>query len=121
MPPRPCSARYRGGGTDLSKVADYERSPSDSGSPEVQIARMSARVLQLTRHLAEHKKDYSTRRGLLAILSQRKQMMLYLQVGRLCGSLWVGRCGWVPFVRSSPQGGWMSAAEKFTLGRNSWV
>ncbi|EFN56063.1 hypothetical protein CHLNCDRAFT_15570, partial [Chlorella variabilis] len=50
-----------------------------SGSAEVQIARLSARVLQLTEHLAEHKKDFSTRRGLLTVLSKRKQMLLYLQ------------------------------------------
>ncbi|KAL4428833.1 hypothetical protein ABPG77_005271 [Micractinium sp. CCAP 211/92] len=73
------SARYRGHGTDLSKVPQFTRHASDSGSPEVQIARLSARVQQLTVHLEQHKKDYSTRRGLLAILSQRKQMLLYLQ------------------------------------------
>jgi len=44
----------------------------------VQI-RLSARVEQLTAHLQEHKKDYATRRGLMSILSQRKQMLLYLQ------------------------------------------
>lgn len=76
------SARYRGHGTDLSKVPQFERKAGDSGSPEVQIARLSARVLQLTEHLAEHKKDYSSRRGLLKVLSQRKQMMVYLQVRR---------------------------------------
>jgi len=73
------SARYRGHGTDLSKVPQFARHTSDSGSPEVQIARLSARVKQLTAHLEQHKKDYSTRRGLLSILSQRKQMLLYLQ------------------------------------------
>ncbi|PRW20815.1 30S ribosomal S15 [Chlorella sorokiniana] len=73
------SARYRGEGTDLSKVPAFERHGSDSGSPEVQIARLSARVQQLTEHLATHKKDYGSRRGLLAILSQRKQLMIYLQ------------------------------------------
>ncbi len=79
-----CSARYRGHGTDLSKVPQFQRHEGDSGSPEVQIARMSARVLQLTAHLEQHKKDYATRRGLLQILSQRKQMMLYLQVCTCC-------------------------------------
>lgn len=81
-PPRPPprSARYRGHGTDLSKVPQFTRHGSDSGSPEVQIARLSARVQQLTVHLEQHKKDYSTRRGLLSILSQRKQMLLYLEV-----------------------------------------
>jgi small subunit ribosomal protein S15 len=74
-----CSAKYRGKGTDLSKVDAYKQSTNDSGSAEYQIARLSARVLQLTAHLQKHTKDYSTRRGLMAILSQRKQLMLYLQ------------------------------------------
>ncbi|KAI3437626.1 hypothetical protein D9Q98_000078 [Chlorella vulgaris] len=73
------SARYRGHGTDLAKVPQFERHGKDSGSPEVQVARLSARVLQLTEHLQEHKKDYASRRGLLAVLSQRKQMLIYLQ------------------------------------------
>ena len=78
-PPPYCSARYRGKGTDLAKVDAFKKHDSDSGSAEVQVARMSARVLQLTAHLQTHKKDFSTRRGLMAILSQRKQMLLYLQ------------------------------------------
>ncbi len=76
---QPISAKYRGHGTDLSKVPDFQRHENDSGSPEAQIARMSARVLQLTEHLREHKTDYSTRRGLMAILSKRKQLLKYLR------------------------------------------
>lgn len=56
-----------------------KRHESDSGSAEVQIARLSARVTQLTSHLQTHAKDYATRRGLMSILSQRKQLLLYLQ------------------------------------------
>lgn len=63
----------------MSKVEAFKKSDNDSGSAEFQIARLSARVLQLTAHLQKHTKDYSTRRGLMAILSQRKQLMLYLQ------------------------------------------
>lgn len=74
-----CSARYRGHGTDLSKVPDFQRHENDSGSPEAQIARMSARVSQLTEHLRAHKTDYSTRRGLMAVLSKRKQLLKYLR------------------------------------------
>lgn len=74
-----CSARYRGHGTDLSKVPDFQRHENDSGSPEAQIARMSARVIQLTDHLRVHKTDYSTRRGLMAVLSKRKQLLKYLR------------------------------------------
>ncbi|GAB4819403.1 hypothetical protein N2152v2_006449 [Parachlorella kessleri] len=73
------SARYRGNGTDLSKTEQFRRHDRDSGSAEYQIARLSARVVQLTRHLSEHKKDFATRRGLLQILGQRKQLLAYLQ------------------------------------------
>ena len=51
-----CSARYRGRGTDLSKVASFQNSDKDTGSTAVQIARLSARVEQLTAHLKEHRK-----------------------------------------------------------------
>jgi len=77
--PLDVSARYRGKGTDLSKVDSFKHHDNDSGSSEVQIARLSARVQQLTSHLQEHKKDFSTRRGLMKILSQRKQLLVYLQ------------------------------------------
>ncbi|WPT15083.1 30S ribosomal protein S15 [Picochlorum sp. SENEW3] len=76
---QPISAKYRGHGTDLSKVPDFQRHENDSGSPEAQIARMSARVIQLTDHLRVHKTDYSTRRGLMAVLSKRKQLLRYLR------------------------------------------
>lgn len=76
---QPISARYRGNGTDLSKIPDFQRHASDTGSPEAQIARLSARVEQLTEHLRVHKTDFSTRRGLMAILSKRKQMLKYLR------------------------------------------
>ena len=70
--------RYRGQGTDRSKVPEYRRHTSDTGSPEVQIAQLSARVIQLTGHLQTHKKDFASRRGLLAALSTRKSLMQYL-------------------------------------------
>lgn len=65
-----------------SKAAAFARHESDCGSPEVQIAALSARVQQLTEHLQQHRKDFSTRRGLMRILSQRKQLLLYLQASR---------------------------------------
>jgi small subunit ribosomal protein S15 len=76
---QPISAKYRGHGTDLTKVPEYQRHDSDTGSPEAQVARLSARVEQLTEHLREHKTDFSTRRGLMAILSKRKQLLKYLR------------------------------------------
>ena len=72
------SARYRGVGTDLSKLPLVARSPSDVGSTEAQVARLSARVVQLTAHLKEHKKDYGATRGLMAILGQRRRLLRYL-------------------------------------------
>lgn len=63
----------------MSKVAGFARHESDTGSPEAQIARLSARVQQLTAHLKIHKKDYSTRRGLMTVLSKRKQLLIYLR------------------------------------------
>lgn len=65
-------------GTDLSKVPAVQRAPGDVGSTAVQVARLSARVTQLTGHLQEHKKDYATTRGLMAILSQRRRLLRYL-------------------------------------------
>lgn len=71
-------AKYRGIGTDRSKVAQFKRSGSDVGSTEVQIAQLSARVEQLTTHLQQNRKDYAATRGLNALLGQRRKLMLYL-------------------------------------------
>jgi small subunit ribosomal protein S15 len=60
-------------------VDQFKRHEEDCGSTEYQIARLSARVVQLTKHLSQHKKDFATRRGLLQILGQRKQLLAYLQ------------------------------------------
>ena len=78
-PRQQISARYRGHGTDLAKVPEFQRHDSDTGSPEAQVARLPARVEQLTAHLKQHKTDYSTTRGLMAILSKRKQLLKYLR------------------------------------------
>lgn len=74
-----CSHAYKGIGTDLSGVDEFRRHPNDAGSPEYQIARLSARVAQLTVHLNENKKDYASRRGLYAILAQRRRLLVYLE------------------------------------------
>ncbi|KAK9828650.1 hypothetical protein WJX72_001317 [[Myrmecia] bisecta] len=73
------SARYRGKGTDLSALGQFKRAENDTGSAEVQVAQLSARVLQLTSHLQQHRKDYATTRGLMKVLATRKRLMLYLQ------------------------------------------
>ncbi len=63
-----CRARYRGINTDKSRVAQFKRAESDTGSSEVQIAQLTARVQQLTAHLQVHRKDYASTRGLMKVL-----------------------------------------------------
>ena len=62
-----CRARYRGINTDKSKVAQFQRAEGDTGSSEVQIAQLTARVAQLTSHLQTHRKDYASTRGLMKV------------------------------------------------------
>ena len=57
----------------------FKRHESDSGSPEVQIALLTARILHLTEHLQEHRKDHHSRRGLLKMVGKRRRLLNYLQ------------------------------------------
>ena len=59
-------------------VAKFARKAGDTGSPEVQIALLSARINELTEHLKANPKDHSTRRGLLAIVALRKKQLAFL-------------------------------------------
>ena len=59
-------------------IAEFGRKDGDTGSPEVQIALLSARINELTEHLKVNFKDNSTRRGLLAMVSLRKKLLSYL-------------------------------------------
>lgn len=59
-------------------IAEYKTHESDTGSPEVQIALLSARITQLTDHLRLHKKDHHTRRGLMMLVGRRKRLLSYL-------------------------------------------
>lgn len=59
-------------------VKTYGKSETDTGAPEVQIAIMTQRINVLTEHLKEHKKDHSTRRGLLALVGKRRRLLNYL-------------------------------------------
>ena len=52
---------------------------SDTGSPEIQIALLSSRILYLTEHLKQHKRDFHSRRGLLKMVGQRRALLNYLQ------------------------------------------
>jgi len=60
-------------------IADYRRAPTDTGSPEVQIALLSARIEHLSKHFAEHDKDHHSRRGLLKMVNQRRRLLNYLK------------------------------------------
>jgi small subunit ribosomal protein S15 len=60
-------------------VADYKQSDTDTGSPEVQVALLSARINELTEHFSEHKKDHHSRRGLLKMVNSRRKLLDYLK------------------------------------------
>jgi small subunit ribosomal protein S15 len=60
-------------------IADYRRAPNDTGSPEVQIALLSARIEHLSKHFTEHDKDHHSRRGLLKMVNQRRSLLNYLK------------------------------------------
>ena len=59
-------------------IKDFGRIEGDTGSPEVQIALLSARITQLTEHLKEHKHDEHSRRGLLKLVGQRRSQLKYI-------------------------------------------
>ncbi len=59
-------------------IEDYHRHPTDTGSPEVQVAILTTRILELTEHLKAHKKDEASRRGLLKLVGQRRRHLAYL-------------------------------------------
>jgi small subunit ribosomal protein S15 len=60
-------------------VADFQRKPNDTASPEVQVALLTARITYLTEHFKSNKKDNHSRRGLLALVSQRRRLLDYLK------------------------------------------
>ena len=66
-------------------IREYRVHEKDVGSPEVQIALLTARIRELDQHLREHKHDHHTRRGLLKLVGQRRRLLRYLSredVGR---------------------------------------
>ena len=66
--------------TDKAKViADNQRGKGDTGSPEVQIALLTARINGLTDHFKDHSKDHHSRRGLLRMVSRRRKLLDYLK------------------------------------------
>ena len=67
---------------DINKsdiVAKYQRAKADTGSPEVQVALLTARINELTDHFKTHVKDHHSRRGLLKMVGHRRRLLDYLQ------------------------------------------
>jgi small subunit ribosomal protein S15 len=60
-------------------ITDYQRIKGDTGSPEVQVALMTARINHLTGHFKDHQKDHHSRRGLLRLVSRRRKLLDYLK------------------------------------------
>jgi len=63
----------------LELVKEYATQPNDTGSPEVQVAILTERIQNLTEHFKSHVKDRHSRRGLLMMVSQRRQLLDYLK------------------------------------------
>ena len=60
-------------------IEEHSRGANDTGSPEVQVALLTARILDLTEHFKEHKHDFHSRQGLLRMVSKRRKMLDYLK------------------------------------------
>ncbi|MGB5736962.1 MAG: 30S ribosomal protein S15 [Thiohalocapsa sp.] len=60
-------------------VEEHARGTNDTGSPEVQVALLTARIKQLTGHFAEHKHDHHSRRGLVRMVNSRRKLLDYLK------------------------------------------
>ena len=65
---------------DTAKIIEeHKRAPNDTGSPEVQVALLTARIGQLTEHFKTHKQDHHSRRGLLMMVNRRRSLLDYLR------------------------------------------
>ena len=62
-----------------SIIKEYKKDSSDTGSVDVQVALLTARIRHLTEHFKTHKKDHHSRRGLLRLVSQRKKLLAYIK------------------------------------------
>jgi small subunit ribosomal protein S15 len=62
-----------------SIIAEYGKDPKDTGSTEVQVALLTARITELTPHFQEHKKDHHSRQGLVRLVNQRRKLLDYLK------------------------------------------
>ncbi|MEN9837431.1 MAG: hypothetical protein RLZ79_1099 [Pseudomonadota bacterium] len=63
-------------------MTEFRRGPSDTGSPEVQIALLSERISGLGQHFASHAGDHSSRRGLVKLVNQRRKLLDYLKASK---------------------------------------
>lgn len=63
----------------VSIIEEYRLDDSDTGSPEIQVALLSARISELTGHFSEHKKDHHSRQGLLRMVNRRRKLLDYLK------------------------------------------
>ncbi|MDR1014507.1 MAG: 30S ribosomal protein S15 [Coriobacteriales bacterium] len=66
-------------------IADFGKDAKDSGSAEVQVALLTARIRDLTEHLKIHKKDHHTRRGLLMLVGRRRRLLTYIKRRDIAG------------------------------------
>ena len=76
-------------------IKKHQQDAKDTGSPEVQVALISARVTHLTEHLRTHRKDFHSRRGLIMLTNRRRKLLAYLRpyrtrfiIGLLCGAIY---------------------------------
>ncbi|HQT61714.1 MAG: 30S ribosomal protein S15 [Acidiphilium sp. 37-67-22] len=60
-------------------IGEYAKQPSDTGSPEVQVALLTERIVNLTEHLKTHAKDFHSRRGLLMLVGRRRRLLDYVK------------------------------------------
>ena len=60
-------------------IEEFRTNPKDTGSPEVQVALLSARISELTAHFSEHKKDHHSRQGLLKMVNKRRKLLDYVK------------------------------------------
>ncbi len=60
-------------------IEKFQQHPGDTGSPEVQVALLTQRIVELTEHMKQHPKDFHSRRGLLKLVGQRRRFLAYIK------------------------------------------
>ncbi|MGE4594105.1 MAG: 30S ribosomal protein S15 [Gammaproteobacteria bacterium] len=66
-------------------IKEYQKDENDTGSTDVQVALLTARIKHLTEHFKTHNKDHHSRRGLLRLVSQRKKLLSYIKSNNIAG------------------------------------